>query len=137
MERVRATHRARRSVAFGSIRAVMLVAAAALALGVAPGLETRASAAVAPVHAQSSSSSKPKPAKRAHKGAAVAKAQVKIANFKFGPRTLTVKAGTKVTWNNHDAIAHSVNFSSGNVNSKTLDQNATYSRTFTTPGTYA
>ena len=34
------------------------------------------------------------------------------------------------------AIAHSVNFASGNINSKTLEQNAKYSHTFTTPGTY-
>ena len=61
---------------------------------------------------------------------------MKISNFKFGPRTLTVKVGTKVTWTNNDAIGHSVNFASGNVNSKTLDQNAKFSHTFTAAGTY-
>jgi amicyanin len=137
MERTSAPLRTVPSAATAWIRAVLLVAAAVLALGVAPRFEARASAAVAPRHAQSYGPSTPKPAKTAHKGAAVARAQVKISNFKFGPRTLTVRVGTKVTWTNHDAIAHSVNFSSGKVNSKTLDDNATYSRTFTTPGTYA
>jgi amicyanin len=113
------------------------VAAAGLALGVVPTFEARATATVGPRHAQTYQPSSPKPAKTAHKGAAVAKAQVKISNFKFGPRTLTVHLGTKVTWTNRDAIAHSVNFTNGNVNSKTLGQDATYTRTFKSPGTYA
>jgi amicyanin len=70
------------------------------------------------------------------KRVAMARTSVKIDNFKFGPRTLTVTAGTKVTWTNDDAVAHSVNFSSGKINSKTLDQHAKFSHTFTTPGTY-
>lgn len=34
--------------------------------------------------------------------------QVTIANFTFAPQPLTVKAGTKVTWVNHDDIPHTV-----------------------------
>lgn len=137
MERTSATPRTLPSAAASWFSAVVLVAAAALALGIVPGFEARASAAVAPRDAQSRGPSDPKPSKTAHKGAAVAKAHVKISNFKFGPRTLTVRVGTKVTWTNRDVIAHSVNFAAGDVNSKTLDQNAVYSRTFTSPGTYA
>ena len=37
-----------------------------------------------------------------------ADAQVKIANFTFDPPTLTVKAGTTVTWVNADDIPHVV-----------------------------
>ena len=135
MELTSATPRTVPSAAAGWIGAVLFVVAA-LALGVAPGFAARASAADAPRHAQSYAPATPKPAKTAHKGMAVGKAKVKISNFKFGPRTLTVKVGTKVTWTNQDSIAHSVNFASGKVNSKTLDQNATYSHTFTVPGTY-
>ena len=70
------------------------------------------------------------------KRVATGRASVKIDNFKFGPRTLTVTAGTKVTWTNDDVVAHSVNFSSGNINSKTLGQHAKFSHMFSTPGTY-
>ncbi len=121
----------------GTCAVLLMAALAALALGFVPGLAAApASAAVAPAHSQHHAPSNPTPAKATHKAPAVGTTRVKISNFKFGPRTLTVKVGAKVTWTNHDAIAHSVNFATGNVNSKTLEQNATYSRTFSTPGTY-
>lgn len=46
---------------------------------------------------------------------------VSIAGMAFKPSTLTVKAGTKITWTNNDGFAHTVTsddgstFSSGNV----------------------
>src|SRR6476660_6233400 len=61
---------------------------------------------------------------------------VTISNFKFGPATITVKAGATVVWTNKDAIGHSVNFNTGNINSKTLSNGGRFSHTFTTPGTY-
>ncbi len=33
---------------------------------------------------------------------------VTIANFAFSPQSLTVKAGTKVTWTNNDSVTHTV-----------------------------
>lgn len=88
------------------------------------------------VHSATYGPSKAKAAKKhAHK-VMTAGTSVKIDNFKFGPRTLTVKVGTKVTWTNDDSIAHSVNFSSVKVDSKTLDQHGKFSHTFTTPGMY-
>jgi plastocyanin len=99
------------------------VASAALALTALLGTSAAASAGM---------STKPKHVK----SVATARAAVKIDNFKFGPRTLTVATGTKVTWTNDDVVAHSVNFSSGKINSKTLDQHAKFSHTFSTPGTY-
>jgi amicyanin len=119
------------------MRASLLVAVAALTLGVAPWLGGRASAARPVVHTASDAPSNPKPTKKAvHRPADAMKPQVKISNFKFGPRTLTVKVGTKVTWTNNDAIGHSVNFASGDINSKTLGQDAKYSHTFAAAGTY-
>jgi amicyanin len=119
------------------LRASLLLAVAALTLGVAPWLGGRASAVPRSVHAASYAPSNPKPGKNAvHRPAAAMKLQVKISNFKFGPRTLTVKVGTRVTWTNNDAIGHSVNFASGNINSKTLGQDAKFSHTFTVAGTY-
>jgi len=137
MERNSATQRTVKSVVTGWVSAGALVAIAALGLGIAPGLNARASATIMPVHAGSYGPTNAKPVKKTmHKTAPVAKAQVKIANFKFGPRILTVKVRTKVTWVNKDAIGHSVNFASGHIDSKTLDQNAKFSHTFTAPGTY-
>lgn len=39
---------------------------------------------------------------------AAAKPAVSIDNFKFTPATLTVAAGTTVTWVNHDDVPHTV-----------------------------
>ena len=62
-------------------------------------------------------------------------AQVTIDNFTFSPQQLTVKAGTKVTWSNHDDIPHTV-ASPPTFRSKPMDSEDSYSFTFTTPGTY-
>ena len=34
--------------------------------------------------------------------------RVTISNFAFAPQTITVKAGTKVTWKNADSVVHNV-----------------------------
>jgi len=61
---------------------------------------------------------------------------VKIDNFTFNPATVTVKAGTTVTWTNDDDIPHTVAASNKSFKSKTMDTEDKYSFTFTTPGTY-
>ncbi|MFE7530516.1 cupredoxin family copper-binding protein [Kitasatospora sp. NPDC057542] len=64
--------------------------------------------------------------------------QVTIANYAFSPGTLTVSTGTTVTWTNNDTDTHTVTSSgSGPLASGMLGQGASYSYTFTTPGTYA
>jgi amicyanin len=63
-------------------------------------------------------------------------AAVKIDNFTFGPKSVTVKAGTTVTWTNQDDIPHTVTSSSKQFKSKALDTDDKFSFTFTTPGTY-
>ena len=62
---------------------------------------------------------------------------VSIDNFIFTPKALTVKAGTSVTWTNHDDIPHGI-ASSDNAfkRSAALDTDDSYSFTFTAPGTY-
>lgn len=64
---------------------------------------------------------------------------VAIQNFAFSPATLKVKAGTTVTWTNQDTDAHTVTSagSGGPLHSAALVTHATYSYTFTKPGTYA
>jgi plastocyanin len=62
---------------------------------------------------------------------------VTIDNFFFTPATLTVKAGTTVTWTNKDDIPHGIGATNnGFPKSKALDTDDSYSFTFTTPGTY-
>ena len=58
-------------------------------------------------------------------------------DFFFTPGTVTVKAGTTVTWTNRDDIPHGI-ASSNNAFKKSgaLDTDDGYSFTFTTPGTY-
>jgi len=62
---------------------------------------------------------------------------VSIDNFTFSPKELKVKAGTTVTWTNHDDIAHGI-ASSNNAfaKSKVIDTDDSYSFKFTAPGTY-
>ena len=60
---------------------------------------------------------------------------VSIDNFSFAPQTLTVKAGTTVTWTNHDDIPHTV-VSAGKFRSKTMDTDNSFSFTFTSAGDY-
>jgi plastocyanin len=64
----------------------------------------------------------------------VAAVTVSISNFAFVPATVTVPAGSTVTWTNNDATAHDV--SGGPLKSPTLNQGRSYSFTFATPGTY-
>ena len=63
-----------------------------------------------------------------------ADAQVKIANFTFAPKRLTVKAGTTVTWGNEDDIPHTIASAAGLFKSKALDTDDSFSFTFTQPG---
>jgi plastocyanin len=63
--------------------------------------------------------------------------QITIQNMAFSPATLTVTAGTTVTWTNKDAIAHSVTSDTGLFDSGSVSGNGTYSYTFSTVGTFA
>lgn len=69
--------------------------------------------------------------------AQTAAAGVGIDNFTFNPATVTVKAGTTVTWTNKDDIPHGIAATNNAfTRSKALDTDDSYSFTFTTPGTY-
>ena len=61
---------------------------------------------------------------------------VKIDNFTFAPSTLTVKAGTHVTWRNEDDIPHTIASSARLFKSKALDTDDSFSFTFNDAGTY-
>ena len=63
-------------------------------------------------------------------------AVVKIDNFIFGPQTVTVPAGTTVTWTNGDDIPHTAVSTDGVFKSKVMDTDEKFSYTFTKAGTY-
>jgi plastocyanin len=65
-----------------------------------------------------------------------AAAEVKIDNFIFGPQTVTVPAGTTVTWTNSDDIPHTAVSTDGAFKSKVMDTDEKFSYTFTKAGTY-
>jgi plastocyanin len=66
-----------------------------------------------------------------------ASAEVKIDNFVFGPQTITVPAGTTVTWTNHDDIPHTVVSTDGIFKSKVRDTDEKFSYKFDKAGTYS
>ena len=63
-------------------------------------------------------------------------AEVRVDNFTFGPKSLTVPVNTTVTWINRDDIPHVIVSDDGVFRSKALDTDDKYSFTFTKAGTY-
>ena len=63
-------------------------------------------------------------------------ATVDIDNFAFAPATLTVSAGTTVTWKNEDDSPHRIGDKDGTFKSAALDTDDTFSHTFGAPGEY-
>ena len=68
--------------------------------------------------------------------AAASPAAVKIDNFAFTPATLTITAGTTVTWKNDDDSPHRIGDKNGTFKSAALDTDDTFSHTFAAPGEY-
>ncbi len=58
-----------------------------------------------------------------------------IKNFKFEPSSITIKAGTTVTWTNQDKAPHTIVSDDQTFNGNT-DSNGTFSYTFKKSGTY-
>ena len=67
----------------------------------------------------------------------VAAVAIKIDNFSFSPQTITIPAGTQVTWTNQDDIPHTVvSDDKATFKSRGLDTDEKFTFTFTKPGTY-
>ena len=62
-------------------------------------------------------------------------AKVMVSNVKFEPRTLTVKAGTTVTWENKEG-SHTVTSDTGAFESETLSAGQSFSHKFDKAGRY-
>jgi len=68
--------------------------------------------------------------------AAVPETQIVIKDFMFGPASVTVKAGTTVTWVNRDDEPHTIASDSGLYRSGALDTGGEFHFMFDKPGTY-
>ena len=62
--------------------------------------------------------------------------EVFIQGMAFSPSTLTVTAGTVVTWTNKDAVTHNVTSNPALFSSGGMGNGATYSFTFSNKGTF-
>jgi len=62
--------------------------------------------------------------------------RVKIDNFSFMPASMTVPAGTTVTWVNRDDVPHNVVSTEKKFKSPVLDTDEQFSYKFTDPGAY-
>ena len=62
--------------------------------------------------------------------------EVKIDNFAFTPGVITIKAGTQVTWINHDDIPHTVDSTQNKFKSAALDTEDKFQFRFTEAGEY-
>lgn len=71
--------------------------------------------------------------------AAAATYRVTMSGYAYSPATLTIPAGSTVTWTNQDTAPHDVTTTSAPAafRSPMLDKGGSWSFTFTTPGTYA
>lgn len=62
--------------------------------------------------------------------------QIVMKDFMFVPTSLTVKAGSTVTWANRDEEPHTVTSDTGLFRSGAMDTNESFSFKFDKPGTY-
>ena len=68
---------------------------------------------------------------------APAAASVSIKNMAFNPGSLSVAMGATVTWTNSDTTIHTVTADDGSFNSGNIAIGATYSRVFSSAGTFS
>ena len=61
---------------------------------------------------------------------------VALRMYAFGPTTLTVSKGTRVTWVNHDATAHTATANNGAFDTGTINPGKRKTLALTKPGTY-
>jgi len=64
-------------------------------------------------------------------------AEVKIDNFSFTPKSLTVKVGAVVKWTNHDDLPHNIVSTGKKFSSPVLDTDQSFTYRFEEPGSYS
>jgi plastocyanin len=65
------------------------------------------------------------------------KAVVTIENYAFAPQSLTVRAGTRVSWANRDSTAHTATADQGSLDTGTINPGQSKTIEFARPGVYA
>jgi plastocyanin len=70
-------------------------------------------------------------------GEAPRSAKVEIVDFAYGPETVTVAAGGKVTWRNEDSADHTVTLDDGSFESGDIAEGKLKSESFKSPGSFA
>ena len=63
-------------------------------------------------------------------------AEIAIHNFAFAPARITVTAGTRVTWTNHDETAHTATANNNSFDTGTIEPKASRTIDFKRPGVY-
>ena len=61
---------------------------------------------------------------------------VTIADFAFGPKTVTVNIGDRVTWTNRDAVEHTATATNGSFDTGLIGEGDSAGVRFTVAGTY-
>ena len=122
-------HRRRRSIALTSV--TVCVTLALTACGSSGGSATSHTTA-ASTTSSASSAAAPATGGAVQKGAK----SVRISGYAFHPTALTVAAGTKVTFANHDQTAHTATQKGGGFDTGTINPGGHATVTFTKPGTY-
>jgi plastocyanin len=130
--RLNPTQRAPRRAAYPLILVLAVVTTGACTTAAA---QTPASALPTPVPPMSLMTMTP--AKPAHADVSpISGPRVDVENFNFVPATLTVQAGSTVTWVNHDDAPHTITASDKSFSSLSLETDAQFSFKFDKPGTY-
>jgi plastocyanin len=62
--------------------------------------------------------------------------EISVVDFAFEPGTVSVPAGTTVTWTNTGSRPHTVTADDGSFDSGRLDPGEQFSQTFDQPGTF-
>ena len=62
---------------------------------------------------------------------------VTVQRFTFSPASITVKAGSSVTWTNNDEVSHSIKSPDGAFTEQALPSGGTATVSFANPGTFA
>src|SRR5512135_3562877 len=109
-------------------RVAGLLAAAVLLLAACGATGATSAPSAAPSATASAAASAP---------ASAAGTSASIIDFGFQPASLTVKAGSTVTWKNTGAVAHTVTANDASFDSGHVAPGASFQHTFATAGTYA
>lgn len=107
------------------------------ACGSSPAPTTNAGSGITPTVAPTSAPTSAPTAAATPSAAPSSGNSITIASFTFSPASLTIKAGTKVTWTNNDSVAHTVTADKGTFDSGPLSTGQSFSFTFNSPGTYS